>query len=95
MDVLLSLPQPELFKTTVIPFLANRNIIKSEAILSNLHSIFYVAIFYHIWFLFGKWILFPPLVKWKLDYDQKHNVKKDEKTTSERQAQHYKRSTLL
>lgn len=91
MDVLLSLPQPELFKTTVIPFLANRNIIKSEAILSNLHSIFYVAIFYHIWFLFGKWILFPPLVKWKLDYDQKHNVKKDEKTTSERQAEHYKK----
>ncbi|QID88523.1 hypothetical protein GRS66_011242 [Saccharomyces pastorianus] len=93
MNVLLTLPQPELFKTTVIPCLVKHNLIKSEAILSNLHSVFYVAIFYHIWFLFGKWILFPPLVRWKLNYDQVHGEKKDEKVSPERQAQHYKKKS--
>lgn len=85
MDVLLSLPQPELFKTTVIPFLANRNIIKSEAILSNLHSIFmllYSTIFgfflangsySHLW-LNGNWTMTKNITSRKMRR-QLRNVK--------------------
>lgn len=63
-NFLLELPSPAVLQTFVVPFLSERNWIESQPILSNLHSIIYVALFYQACFLLGKWILFPPAAHW-------------------------------
>ncbi|QLQ80218.1 hypothetical protein HG537_0D02190 [Torulaspora globosa] len=59
-NFLLELPSFSLLQTHVVPFLMERNWIESQSILSNLHSIIYVALFYQVCFLLGKWVIFPP-----------------------------------
>ncbi|QLL34299.1 hypothetical protein HG536_0G01580 [Torulaspora globosa] len=63
-NFLLELPSPAVIQTHVVPFLSERNWIVSQPILSNLHSIVYVALFYQTCFLLGKWVVFPPAARW-------------------------------
>ena len=58
-DYLVELPAPVIFKNTIVPFLKNHGVIESDAIANNLHSIAFIALFYHIWFLVGKKFIFP------------------------------------
>lgn len=58
---ILDLPQPAILRTHAIPFLTDQKLISSDSLLSNLHSIIYVALFYQACFLVAKWIIFPPL----------------------------------
>lgn len=60
---ILELPQPAILRTHAIPFLTDRKLITSDSLLSNLHSIIYVALFYQACFLVGKWIIFPPFIQ--------------------------------
>lgn len=83
MDCLLELPQPVIFKTYVLDVLQSNNLVSSPAILNNLHSIIYVALFYHMWFLIAKYIIFPPFVKLKMQWDQE-----EEKNTSAKTRKH-------
>ncbi|CCE62931.1 hypothetical protein TPHA_0D02950 [Tetrapisispora phaffii CBS 4417] len=71
------LPQPGFFNETIIPFLMENNVIQSERIAANLHSIFYISIFYHLWFLFGTQIMFPKIAN--LLFDKKDETLTDKK----------------
>lgn len=79
-DFLVGLPTTPLVGDYLIPWIVERNIIDSESILANLHTIVYVILFYHAVYLFGSWILFPPLAELKVSYDERNA--KDEKTRS-------------
>lgn len=63
-NFLLELPSPAVIHSYVNPWLEEKKWITSQPILSNLHSIVYVALFYQACFLLGKWILFPHAARW-------------------------------
>lgn len=71
-DFLTGLDQPVFIRDFVIPFLLNHNIITSQSVLDNLHTILYATLFYHIVYLIGAYIVFPPLSKCKIIYDENH-----------------------
>lgn len=64
---LLALPQPTIVATSIVPFLSSKELITSDSILSNLHSIAYVAIFYQLCFILGQYVLFPPIAAFVSD----------------------------
>ncbi|SCU84925.1 LAFA_0D12838g1_1 [Lachancea sp. 'fantastica'] len=70
---LMDLSPPGPFWNQVVGTLANKGLVESPKILSNLHSVLYVALGYHIVFLVSKWILFPPLVQWRLAHSKDHS----------------------
>lgn len=73
---LLSLPNLSILENCVVPFLSNNNLIVSKSVLSNLHSIIYVALFYQFCFLLGKWLIFPIAAKFiKTGIDSKKRRK--------------------
>lgn len=83
-EFLLNLPQPTVFESHIIPYLQSNNWVISEGILNNLHSVIYVALFYHLCFLIGVWFIFPPLATWKINWDKAHDIvsASDKKTSS-------------
>lgn len=85
----LDIPSPTIFDAKVIPFLRDYNIVKSETILSNLHSIIYVALGYQMWFLVTRWLLFPPLTKWRLSHSKVPNDEKKAKKLNIEAAIHF------
>ena len=76
-DFLVDLPQPALIRDYVIPFLLDYNLITSKSILNNLHTVLYTSLFYHIVYLIGAYIIFPPLSKLKIDYDENNSKDKE------------------
>ncbi|CCD22628.1 Ale2p NDAI_0A04720 [Naumovozyma dairenensis CBS 421] len=75
-NALLELPQPSFFRTHINPYLARTNLLTTD-ILDNLHSIVFISIFYHIVYLIGKYIIFPPFVSLKLKWDQQDQEKQE------------------
>lgn len=68
-DYIMGLPAQAVFTGPITSFLAKHGIVTSSNILANLHSVIYVAEAYHLVFLVSQWILFPPLVRWRLSHD--------------------------
>ena len=71
-DFLVDLPQPSFIRDYVIPFLSSHNLITSKSVLDNLHTVLYTTLFYQIVYLIGAYIVFPPLSKLKVNYDENH-----------------------
>lgn len=76
-EFLVGFPQPTLIRDYIIPFLLNHNLITSKSVLDNLHTVLYTSLFYHIVYLIGAYIVFPPLSKLKIDYDVNHAKDKE------------------
>lgn len=74
-DWLLGLPRLAALDTYVVPLLSKRGWIESSTILDNLHSIVYVALFYQVCFLLGKWFVFPVFVHWSHRKDEQKRRK--------------------
>ncbi|AGO10075.1 AaceriAAR085Wp [[Ashbya] aceris (nom. inval.)] len=49
----------------LVPFLRRHGIVRSEELLTHVHLVIYVALFYHGCYLVGKHVLFPRLVRWR------------------------------
>ncbi|AET39465.1 Ale2p Ecym_4414 [Eremothecium cymbalariae DBVPG len=60
---LIELPPHPLFTKGVLPFLEHYGIVRSQVLLDYLPLITYVGLFYHCWYLLGKHVIFPWLVK--------------------------------
>ncbi|EDO14852.1 hypothetical protein Kpol_359p13 [Vanderwaltozyma polyspora DSM 70294] len=73
-NALVTWPAPGFFESKLLPFLHEKNIIRSESIAENLHSVVYVAFFYHAWFLFGKYVMFPPFAGHVTDKRKRRNL---------------------
>lgn len=76
---IVNLPQLSFFSTKLIPFFEEYDIISSSIIIRYLHTIFYVSIFYHVCFLFGRQVVFPPLIKWRYSWDGSIGSNKQQK----------------
>ncbi|SCV04291.1 LAME_0H17282g1_1 [Lachancea meyersii CBS 8951] len=63
---IMNLSPPGAFWSQVVELTSKYNVVSSPKILANLHSVLYVALGYHFVFLVSKWVLFPPLVRWRL-----------------------------
>ncbi|CCH61707.1 hypothetical protein TBLA_0F01650 [Henningerozyma blattae CBS 6284] len=63
-DYLVNLPETQIIKKFVVDPLRESNIVESTAILNNLHSIVYISLFYHLCFVIGTYIIFPPMVSY-------------------------------
>lgn len=91
-DFLTGLPQPVFVRDTVIPFLVEHNILTSKSVLDNLHTILFTTLFYHIVYLIGAYIVFPPLSRCKITYDENHakteEIKKHIHDTREKKIKH-------
>ncbi|SCU98001.1 LADA_0H09890g1_1 [Lachancea dasiensis] len=70
---IMSLGPPGPFWNKFVGMLATNEWITSTKILANLHSALYVAAGYHMVFLMSKWVLFPPLVRWRLAHSKDHS----------------------
>ncbi|CCK68417.1 Ale2p KNAG_0A07640 [Huiozyma naganishii CBS 8797] len=69
---LTGLPALPIFEEKINPFLSSHNLISSQSVLDNLHTVLYIAVFYHIVYLIGAWAVFPIPSKWKVNYDETH-----------------------
>ncbi|QEU60946.1 hypothetical protein KDRO_D06430 [Kluyveromyces lactis] len=65
----MSLPPHPHLTEYVIPYLESNGWITSNVILSNLHTVLYIAVGYHALFLLSQWVLFPPLASYRLSWD--------------------------
>lgn len=89
LEKFLEIPSPQWFQDHVIVFLKEHNIVSSEAILENLHSVLYVALAYQVWYLLALNFVFPPLTRWRLSHSKTPNDKKKAKTLNIQAAIHF------
>lgn len=68
-EYLLGLPAPAVLTTHVLPWCEQHGLITSREFASNLHTALYVALFYQVCFVVGKYLIFPPLVRWRKPHD--------------------------
>ncbi|AAS50450.1 AAR085Wp [Eremothecium gossypii ATCC 10895] len=61
----LGAPVHPLIGEQLVPFLRRHGVVRSEEMLSHMHLVIYVALFYHCCYLVGKHMLFPGLVRWR------------------------------
>ncbi|KAL3233837.1 hypothetical protein RNJ44_03877 [Nakaseomyces bracarensis] len=85
----LEIPSPQWFQDYVVVFLKEHNIVSSEAILENLHSVLYVALAYQLWYLLALKFLFPPFTKWRLNHSKNPDDKKKAKSLNIQAAIHF------
>lgn len=63
---LVNAPSPEWCQTLLKDATWLHRWVGSEAFIENLHSVVYVALFYHLCYVLSKWYLFPPAINWRL-----------------------------
>lgn len=67
LEAFLDIPSPSWFQA-LVGFLKEHDVVSSAAILENLHSVFYVALAYQVWYLIALRLVFPRLTRWRLSH---------------------------